>query len=325
MMEQILRRLDDKGLAKSKEIARLWQKCIDTRMYPWLRTVQIPTILKEGDTYLHLAAKYGQIDMFKVILDIGADKNLVNNNGLTPFHVACQYGWIKIAEMLIKKCDALKIDLSRRSRCRNTAFHFACMGGKYELAELIMKNSDNLNIDINEKNVYYKTGFDKACENGHLEIVEMLMKNSNVELSIMGYHLACSAGHANIVKMLIVNSEFLKLDLSPEDNWVNTGFRNACFAGHTDIAQILIEKSKHLNVDLSKGLESWGTTVFHIACHNGHASMVEMLIDKSEFLKLDLTAISNSRYSSTPFQLAVAMNRFDVIDVIKSKMPSLIV
>ena len=52
--------------------------------------------------------------------------------------------------------------------------------------------------------------------------------------------------------------------------------------------------------------------------------MVEMLIDKSEFLKLDLTAISNFR-SSTGFQLAVARNRFDVIDVIKSKKPSLIV
>jgi ankyrin repeat protein len=321
-MEQILQRLDNKDLAKSREITRLWQKCIDTRMYSWLRTVQIPTVLNEGNTYLHLAAKYGQIDLFKVILDIEADKDLVNNNGLTPFHVACQYGWVKIAEMLIKKCDTLKIDLSRKSRCSNTAFHFACIGGKYELAELIMKNSGNLKIDINEKNVYNKTAFDKACENGHSEIVEMLMKNLNLESSMMGYHLACTYGYTNIVKIFIDKAELLKLDLSP-------GFHKACCAGYTDIAQILIEKSEYLKVDLWLTFGSledyyWGTTVFHFACHNGHARIVEMLIDKSEFLKLDLTAISNF-WGSTGFQLAVQMNKFDVIDVIKSKMPSLIV
>ena len=125
---------------------------------------------------------------------------------------------------------------------------------------------------------------------------------------------------------LIDKSELLKLDLSPEDNWGNTGFHKACCAGHTDIAKILIDKSKYLKFDLSKGQGEyyWGNTGFHFACRNGHASIVEMLIDKSEFLNLDLTAISQV-WGSTGFQLAVEKNQFDVIDVIKSKMPSLIV
>ena len=308
LIEQILQKLDNKGLAKSREIATIWQKFIDTRMYQWLRIVQIPTILnlKRGITYMHLAADYGQIDIFTIILDIEADKNLVNN-----------------------KCDELKIDFSIKNSRGETAFHTACIGGKYKIAELIMKNSDNLKININEKNLYSRTAFVYACQNGHLEIVEMLVKNSesmNIELSIIGYHLACSTGQANIVKMLIDKSELLKLDLSPEDNWGNTGFHKACCAGHTDIAKILIDKSKYLKFDLSKGQGEyyWGNTGFHFACRNGHASIVEMLIDKSEFLNLDLTAISQV-WGSTGFQLAVEKNQFDVIDVIKSKMPSLIV
>ena len=67
-----------------------------------------------------------------------------------------------------------------------------------------------------------------------------------------------------------------------------------------------------------------GNTGFHFACRNGHARIVEMLIDQSEFLNLDLRAISHV-WGKTGFQLAVEKNRFDVIDVIKSKMPSLIV
>ena len=309
LMEQILQKLDDEGLAKSREVARSWQNVIDVKNYPWLCIVKIPTLLNEGNTYLHLAAKHSQIDMLKVILDSEADKNFENN-----------------------KCDESKIDFSIKNSCGNTAFHTACIGGKYKIAELMMKNSDNLKINMNEKNVYSKTAFAYACQNGHLEIVEMLIKNSesmNIELSIIGYHLACSTGQTNIVKMLIDKSELLKLDLSPEDNWGNTGFHKACCAGYTDIAQILIEKSEYLKVDLWLTFGSledyyWGTTVFHFACHNGHARIVEMLIDKSEFLKLDLTAISNF-WGSTGFQLAVQMNKFDVIDVIKSKMPSLIV
>ena len=306
LIEQILQKMDSKGLAKSREVATIWQKFIDTRMYQWLRIVQIPTILKRGNTYMHLVADYGQIDVFTVILDREADKNFENN-----------------------KSDELKIDFSVKNSCGNTAFHTACIGGKYKIAELMMKNSDNLKININEKNLYSKTAFAYACQNGHLEIVEMLMKNSesmNIELSIIGYHLACSTRQTNIVKMLIDKSELLKLDLSPEDNWGNTGFHKACCAGHTDIVKILIDMSKYLKFDLSKGQGEYysGNTGFHFACRNGHARIVEMLIDKSEFLNLDLRAISHV-WGKTGFQLAVEKNRFDVIDVIKSKMPSLIV
>ena len=63
MMEQLLQKLDYKGLAKSREVSRTWQKFIDRKMYLWLRIVNIPTILSNGNTYLHLAAKHGQIDI----------------------------------------------------------------------------------------------------------------------------------------------------------------------------------------------------------------------------------------------------------------------
>ena len=254
-MEQILQKLDNEGLVKSREIAKLWHRFIDTRMYSWLRIVKIPTILNRGNTYLHLAAKNGPIDMFEVVLDIEDDKELENYNGLTPFLVACRYGRVKIAEILMKKCDELKIDLSKTNSNRSTAFHFVCIGGNYELAELIMKNSDGLKININEKNKFSKTAFSYACQHGHLEIVEMLMKNSesmNIRSSINGYHLACRNGQKNIVKIMIDKPELLKLDLQ----------------------------------------EYGGNTGFHIACRRGHASIVKMLIDKAEFLKLDLTTIS---------------------------------
>ena len=150
-MEKILQKLDDESLVKSREVARKWKKLIDQRKYPWVRIVKFPTILHGGNTYLHLAAKDNQIDTFEVILNDEADKNLVNDKGYTPFLVACLFGQMRIAELLMKKPAELKIDLSRKTNCNETAFHLACISGNADMAEMIVKNSDMLKIDFDEE------------------------------------------------------------------------------------------------------------------------------------------------------------------------------
>ena len=150
LMEQILQKLDDKSLVKSREVARMWKKFIDQRKYPWVRIVKFPTILHGGNTYLHLAAKDNQIDTFEVILNDEADKNLVNYKGYTAFLVACLFGRVRIAELLMSKPAELKIDLTRKTNFNETAFHLACRSN-VEMAEMIMTNSDLLKINLNEK------------------------------------------------------------------------------------------------------------------------------------------------------------------------------
>ena len=68
LAEKIFQKLANEDLAKSREVERLWQKFIGEKNYLWLRIVDIPTILQDGDTYMHLAAQYGQTDMFEMIL-----------------------------------------------------------------------------------------------------------------------------------------------------------------------------------------------------------------------------------------------------------------
>ena len=78
LAEQIFQQLDNEGLAKSRQVEKLWQKFIDERNYPWLRIVNIPTILQYGDTYMHLAAQNGQTDMFEIILNEEKNKSPKN-------------------------------------------------------------------------------------------------------------------------------------------------------------------------------------------------------------------------------------------------------
>ena len=116
--EQIFQQLNNEDLAKSREVEMLWQKFIDERNYPWLRIVNIPTILQDRVTYMHLAVQYGQTNMFEIILDKEENKNPKNRHGETPFLVACREGHLNIALLLLKKADELQIDFNTKN-CDN--------------------------------------------------------------------------------------------------------------------------------------------------------------------------------------------------------------
>jgi hypothetical protein len=66
--ENIFEQLDEKSLSNCREVAKSWQNCIDRRNLVWIRIVNVPKILQNGDTYLHIAAKTGQIKVYNSIL-----------------------------------------------------------------------------------------------------------------------------------------------------------------------------------------------------------------------------------------------------------------
>ena len=334
LMEQILQKLDNKSLVKSREVAKIWQEFIDETKYPWVRIVKIPTIRKDlPHTYLHLAAKHSQIGVFEEILDGEADKSVVDDEGYTPFLIACLYGQIRIAEVLMKKSVELKIDLCKKSKWGITAFHLACISGNSELAEMIMNNSfinPFLRIDLNEKKPDDSmTGFLYACRYGHKKIVLTIMKNSkimNIELNTLNMfdynalHLAILYGHEEIAKILMEKSTDLKFYMNGQTKRGNTAFHIACKSGSTSIVKIILNQSEYVDLSLKT---KHAETGFHFACQSGHTNIVEMLIDKSESINLDLT--STNRWDLTGFQIAVSNRQGNVIDLIKTKVPSLVI
>ena len=79
--ERIFQKLEYKSLFKCREVSRSWENIIDRRNYPWLCIVNIPTVLKERNSYIHLAAETGQIEAFKIALNQEEDANIKNGHG----------------------------------------------------------------------------------------------------------------------------------------------------------------------------------------------------------------------------------------------------
>ena len=68
---------------------------------------------------------------------------------MTPFHLSCAYGHIKIVEIFVKNSVILNIDLNSVTyTCGWTGFHCACQNGQLKIAEFLMENSDIFDIDV---------------------------------------------------------------------------------------------------------------------------------------------------------------------------------
>jgi ankyrin repeat protein len=59
--------------------------------------------LQKGFTPLHIACKYGNIKVVRLLLQKEANANVQGKNGLTPLHVATHYNHVNVALLLMNK------------------------------------------------------------------------------------------------------------------------------------------------------------------------------------------------------------------------------
>ena len=256
--EQIFQKLDNSSLFKCREVFKSWKTLIDGKNYPWLRVVNIPTILKKKDRYLHLAAETGQIEAFKIASNKEKNMNIKNRCGETSFHLACKKGRSTIAQFILKKSG-------------------------------VQINSDtkkNQTIDLNVKTKKLGiTGLGLACENGHSEVVSILMENAtdlriSVNEKATALTLACMQGHLDVVKNFIQNKVAWNIGFKIEDKMVEA-FIAACVYGHSDVVEVFLENACFFGIDLDNLEDINIRKGLNIALHEGHSGLEEVLLDNT--------------------------------------------
>ena len=104
--QQIFKKLSNKNLTKSKEVARTWEHfIINERFYK--QKVHYETKQKDwlGMTPLHKAAMEGNHKECKLIMDNVEDKNPKDDFGWTPLHLAAGMGHLSVCKLIVNNIE----------------------------------------------------------------------------------------------------------------------------------------------------------------------------------------------------------------------------
>jgi ankyrin repeat protein len=68
-----------------------------------IKAIDLDHQSNDGTTPLILSVGLEDLEMFKLLIEFGADFNLADNSGNLPIHLACHYGNEEMVDILIKK------------------------------------------------------------------------------------------------------------------------------------------------------------------------------------------------------------------------------
>jgi len=127
--------------------------------------------MKDDDdkTALHYAVGNGQYNIAKLLLNNGADKNAVDNHGVTPILLAAGKDLAMLQLLLDHKANIQAVDKNY-----NTVLHYATKSGRSKVVQKLIEEHPEM---LNVKNKEEKTPLHFAAENNDIDMVTTLLKS----------------------------------------------------------------------------------------------------------------------------------------------------
>lgn len=246
--------------------------------------VDILTLRKQ--TPLHLAAASGQMNVCKLLLELGANIDATDDVGQKPIHVAAQNNYSEVAKLFLQQHPNLVMATSKDG---NTCAHIAAMQGSVKVIEELMKFDRNGVISTRNK-LTDSTPLQLAAEGGHADVVKVLVRagascTDENKSGFTAVHMAAKNGHGQVLEVmrstnsLRVSSK--KLGLTP--------LHVAAYYGQADtVRELLINVPATVKSDSPSGTSlvpelgnESGLTPLHLAAYSGNENVVRLLLNSA--------------------------------------------
>ncbi|KXZ51175.1 hypothetical protein GPECTOR_13g662 [Gonium pectorale] len=221
---------------------------------------------KDGSTPLHIAASSGHVEVTRLLLNAGANKDAADKDGGTPLQSAAGNGHVDTVRALLR-AGANK---EAATKDGGTPLHRAAWRGYVEVVETLLRAG--VNKEAADKDGW--TPLHSAAGNGHVLAVQALLqagadKEAAVKDGWTPLHIAAGNGHVGAVKVLLqagANKEAV-----PQDG--RTPLHRAASRGYEEVVWALVEAGANM-----EATDKEGWTPLLIAAGNGHLEAVRALL-----------------------------------------------
>jgi len=322
---------------RHKKFPPLFQACIDgraSRIEEMLRDEKNDVNMRgpHGRTALHIAAKYGQVECVKNLLEHRANCAARDDHGKIPLHFAASKGAYRIVELLIAVNEEL---IAVQDKKGDTPLHLAAEYNKASVINSLLgvrplitsehglaqneKESTIHKVDrnyiqyVNMRNLCGETVIHKAAvykDGVCMEVLLALETPSSMSEKERGETATIEARRANQEENNIKDfeeknknkqREVERILLDEPNNDLMTALHIAASNGSIRCAQLLLDRGCSVNVADRKG-----NTPLHLAAMSGCEALVSLLIRKGA------KVVVNNKDHKTPMHLATE-HEFDDI------------
>ena len=264
-----------------------------------------------GKTALHLAAETGHAEVAALLIEAGADIEVVTppstrgyrDRGSTPLLLAAYWGHARVTELLIDS----GADVNVRVNAGWTVLHFAASNGHKAVAELLIAGGADINSTGLSRG---ETPLFVASRERHEPMVELLISNgANVNAKDHNggtpLHLAAISGDYDIVRLLIANGADVNAKTVRGVSPSETPLHATAYNGNTQIIELLLANGADVDVTDQKGY-----TPLRRAVDEGQLAMAELLIKKGADIA------TRDKYGITPLHIVAQTDRIAIAELL---------
>ena len=184
-------------------------------------------------TPLHVASTNGHLNAVSLLLDRGADLNMVNNYGNTVLCAAYDGGHLEVMRLLLDRGAAADV----RHDSYGLLTHDASCCGRADAISLLLQH----NADVNATSAYNHTPLHWAAEYGHANVAQVLLEHG-ADINALCDHgtpvgRASFNGYLEVARLLLEHGA----DVHIRNPSGQTPFQEATRRGRVEIAQLLLE------------------------------------------------------------------------------------
>lgn len=254
-------------------------------------------------TPLAYAAKNGNIRIATILLNAGADPNLVDDPlGATPVQLAENNGKEEMKQLLLSRNGLTHVP--EDSKVHTSLSLLVIKGNEAEIKQSFIKG---------EKDKYGRSVTHYCAFMGRLDLLSQFYC---MEPDVKGrtpLHYAIIKGHEEAVKLLIGAEINSPLDIKDYQGY--SPLMLACQYNRVNIAKALLERAREKNMlnHILDIADNFGWKAIHKAAQVGNVTLVRMFVEE---YKVDhMITTSNGR---SPLDLAQTTHAEEVISYLKS-------